>query len=114
MGREALHLREGRSPLAPPSLISTGGNTKLRAEINRNQIFLELGPGHGADALQSSHSLICVYFTALRNVLGRLWPSLCVYAHCCCSCTCALLNTEGFFKCVGSVVLTQTWLYHFL
>lgn len=38
-------------PLSALSLFSTCGNTKLLAEFIRNQIFIELGPRHGADAL---------------------------------------------------------------
>lgn len=42
-----------------------------------------------------------------------LWPSLCAYAHCRCSCTSALLNMRGGLH-VGSVILAQTCLYHCL
>ena len=51
MGRAPLCLREGSIPLAPPSLVSSCGNAKLRAEFIRNQIFIKLGPRRGADAL---------------------------------------------------------------
>lgn len=39
------------TPLTVLSLFSTSGNTKLLAEFIRNEIFIELGPRHGADAL---------------------------------------------------------------
>lgn len=38
-------------PLTVLSLFSTYGNTKLLAGFIRNQIFIELGPRHDADAL---------------------------------------------------------------
>lgn len=77
------------TPLTVLSLFSTSGNTKLLAEFIRNEIFIELGPRHGADALILP--LVDLYFTGVRNMSGRVM-AFSVYAHFPCSGISALLN----------------------
>lgn len=67
-------------PLSAVSLFSTYGNAKLLTEFIRNQIFIELGPRHGADALILPLVDLSLFYRSEKCV-RQDYGLLCLFMH---------------------------------
>lgn len=79
-GRSSFPSGNGLIPLTALSLFSTYGNTKLLAEFIRNQIFVELGPRHGADAVILPLIDLSLFFRSEKCV-RQGYGLLCLFMH---------------------------------